>query len=441
MAKGTPLGLWTGKKGSSVFYLIANSNNNQRQGIREYQAKIGNPRTVAQVAQRLKLNPARNFYMALRDEVLNHSFQGVPYGGRSNLTFMRYAMRADFEGFFPFVPANYPYPVPGNYVLSRGSLPPIVVNALALYLDVTDCYMSGVNFNDEYNRDYYDWLSIVLQENSLLQLGDQLTFVAVSYDYTTGEFTPHVRRLVLDPSRYSASMSAYQVFAKEGVFVVDNYFNIGRPNSPSWQYDSLNIVAAAVIVSRPEPIGLNKRIKWYRSNSTLYVDVNLIPAYFLQSTYEAVVDSYRGAPTTIDIQYYLNANSPGRPLSYKYPNVFASGFTTGRRNVPASTLFAPVEDFQQNVDVTVVQSFANAKDSYLIQVVYDPNLGRNVRAIVWAFYVENGVLHARPSAEYLVIGCSIQPNVSAISIQELDAYVQKYGIVYRDVYYRTIIYS
>lgn len=65
MAKGSAMGLWRGKKGSNVFYKIANSSNGQQQGIRQRVFDVANPKTAAQAQQRIKMRAAQNFTMHL----------------------------------------------------------------------------------------------------------------------------------------------------------------------------------------------------------------------------------------------------------------------------------------------------------------------------------------------------------------------------------------
>ena len=119
MAKGSAMGLWKGKKGSSVFYRIWNSNNKEVQGIREYRAEIRNPQSDRQADQRAKLLPVQLVKGALR-EVLSRSFQGVEYGAKSLLEFRRLAMR-ETSG-YPYLTRGTTTPVPGTYLVSKGSL-------------------------------------------------------------------------------------------------------------------------------------------------------------------------------------------------------------------------------------------------------------------------------------------------------------------------------
>lgn len=165
------MGLWKGKKGSSVFYSIWNSNNKEKQGIREYRAEVKNPQSDGQADQRARLLPAQRIKGALRD-IVSRSFQGIPYGSKSRLEFIRNAMRLK-EG-YPFVTKGYQEPVPGRYYISKGSLQQITTTdndgtaESSLVCEVTI----------ERTTQISAFSSDLLEKNPFLREGDQLTFVA-----------------------------------------------------------------------------------------------------------------------------------------------------------------------------------------------------------------------------------------------------------------------
>lgn len=80
---------------------------------------VKNPNTVAQIMQRMKMAPAAKFFDALSG-ILDHSWEGVPYGAKSRLEFMRRAMKNDPA---VYVPYGYKGVAPGEYEISAGSLP------------------------------------------------------------------------------------------------------------------------------------------------------------------------------------------------------------------------------------------------------------------------------------------------------------------------------
>lgn len=165
------MGLWKGKKGSSVFYRIWNTNNKEAQGIREYRAEVRNPQSDGQADQRARLLPAQRIKGALRD-IVSRSFQGIPYGSKSRLEFIRQAMRLK-EG-YPFVTKGYQEPVPGRYIISRGSLRQITAtfsdDAFVTSLTAGQTSMTAETTIGTLSTD-------ILAENVDLAEGDQITIV------------------------------------------------------------------------------------------------------------------------------------------------------------------------------------------------------------------------------------------------------------------------
>lgn len=165
------MGLWKGKKGSSVFYKIWNSNNKEKQGVREYQPEVRNPQTNGQADQRMKMLAAQLVKGALRD-IVSRSFQGIPYGAKSRLEFMKYALRAEI---FPYLPKGWTDPVPGSYLVSRGTLAPIG----CIYEQSEPAFMFNFQCGSEVESTTTegDLAAQILEKNSQFQEGDQLTFI------------------------------------------------------------------------------------------------------------------------------------------------------------------------------------------------------------------------------------------------------------------------
>ena len=92
---------------------------NKRQVASLKPTTVKNPNTVAQIMQRMKMAPAAKFFEALSG-ILDHSWEGVPYGAKSRLEFMRRAMKNDPA---VYVPYGYKSVAPGEYEISAGSLP------------------------------------------------------------------------------------------------------------------------------------------------------------------------------------------------------------------------------------------------------------------------------------------------------------------------------
>lgn len=113
------MGLWKGKKGSSVFYRISNSNSQQKQGIRERAYEISNPRTTSQAGQRMKLLPAQRVYGVLKP-IISRGWQGVKYGVESKQEFLKRALKLTTG--YPYLEKESSVVIPGAYQISKGTL-------------------------------------------------------------------------------------------------------------------------------------------------------------------------------------------------------------------------------------------------------------------------------------------------------------------------------
>lgn len=127
---------------------------------------VKNPNTVAQIMQRMKMAPAAKFFDALSG-ILDHSWEGVPYGAKSRLEFMRRAMKNNPA---VYVPYGYKSVAPGEYEISAGSLPSLP--------------WRQVSQNDQADSLLTVGSSLTQNQVDLLvalghQLGDQITFIGM----------------------------------------------------------------------------------------------------------------------------------------------------------------------------------------------------------------------------------------------------------------------
>lgn len=169
MAKGSAMGLWRGKKGSSVFYQIKNSNSLQKQGVRERNYEPANPQTSSQASQRMRMYPAQAVYGAIKD-VIERSWQGVKYGQMSRQEYLKHALRQEL---FPSVAKGDNVIVPGPYQISKGSLQEVAPTvATGRFIFPIFC---GGSF--DYGSTLAALSTGIINNNSFLQEGDQLSFV------------------------------------------------------------------------------------------------------------------------------------------------------------------------------------------------------------------------------------------------------------------------
>lgn len=194
MAKGYAMERWQGKKGSNVFYKISNSSNAQKQGVRERVYEVSNPKTRSQAMQRMKVRAAQNFYNTLAP-ILNRAMQGVKYGGMTRNEFMKFALSMSGS---PAVEKGSSVAIPGNYLLSKGSLPAFAVNNLestaivkAPWLLEVGYVVTGTLTSENVSK---------LCSNGAIHEGDQMTFIYsinsqfnyVSFIVNTGEVLPKI---------------------------------------------------------------------------------------------------------------------------------------------------------------------------------------------------------------------------------------------------------
>lgn len=168
MAKGTGLiGNFKGKVGNTVGYKLSASNNGQTQGIRVYQPIVKNPKTAAQAEQRAKLLAVNATYRALK-MVIDRGNEGLPYGNKSRLAWLKGALKATNMPWFE-KGSNANYPV--GCRISQGSIPTIS------YTVVTDTInISCVGATEASPVNTIGGIStLLLAAYDFLREGDQIT--------------------------------------------------------------------------------------------------------------------------------------------------------------------------------------------------------------------------------------------------------------------------
>lgn len=318
MAKGSAMGLWRGKKGSSVFYRIANSNNKEVQGIREYNPAPANPQSNSQASQRLKMQAAQRVFGSL-GSIIRRSWQGVKYGQRSYQKFLKYALSME-EG-YPYVEKDSFRAVPGRYLISTGTLQPVEMaysdateHSSSLLVTAAQSFPSSFTIGELSTQ--------LLTNNNQLQAGDQVTFVvcvcsasAFSSALLEAVYTWRYASFFIDETSEITLSDAGLV---NGVFAVTVGGDGGNALSVSTPSGSL--VASAIIVSRPSETG-----GYLRSTATLFVPDDVIDVWSSPTQVLAARRSYQRkmtertssdwpveegeAPETI-ISITINSDSP-----------------------------------------------------------------------------------------------------------------------------------
>lgn len=262
------LGLVKGKLGDIVGYRVTNSNDKVKQGWRPYRAHISNPKSFLQASQRVKINNITRNYGQLK-EVISRGFEGIKYGGMSYQEFLRINMLNTPEG--PWVEKNYITPVPGEYQISRGSLPTIGMR----YDGPTGQFISNLENSPAETGNSVTLAAFstkIITANPWLQDGDQLTWIAV-LEYEGGAFDYRVTSVTLDTTSTTKSFPVTQKGQIDigGTILLDNDEHYGIDADSGLEDETL--VAAACILSRD---GGNDHL---RSSETLGCNIDATMFY------------------------------------------------------------------------------------------------------------------------------------------------------------------
>lgn len=330
MAKGSAMGLWKGKKGSSVFYKITNSNNGQKQGIRERAYEVSNPQTAAQADQRMKLLPAQRIAGALR-EIVERGWQGIDYGAKSRSAYLSQALKKSSG--FPYLNKGDDRIVPGTYQLSKGTISPVICTHRfedEFYDLVTDIQLDA--FPEEQTDTWGDAVSTILSLSPTLKEGDQLTFVYAlaplsavtdenvteAYDEIT--FTWGYFSVYLDPN----DDTNWNDFRSFGSVQLSNYSE-GSSNCLSVISDTAGyvVVAGTCIISRDNGNG-----GYLRSTQKL-VMADAIPNIFETALRKATAQqSYMKSESTQNSDWPVDTDAEGgESSSYLDEFIALSGLT------------------------------------------------------------------------------------------------------------------
>lgn len=232
----------TGKLGSMVGYRITNSNDKEKQGLRAYVAHPSNPQSYLQAQQRVKIANIARTYGALKS-VIRRSFEGKKYGGMSYLEFLKLNLNAvPTNG--PWVQKSHKSFVPGGYVMSQGTLSPVVATyqtGLGFKVSLKGCAMNSLKTDGEF-------AAAIVAANPQLQAGDQLTFVDVTED-ENNNFNAFVHSILLDEKATTTNLLANK--SKDDIEFDDAVLTITAGEDITITDGSLDpVVAAYVVVSR-----------------------------------------------------------------------------------------------------------------------------------------------------------------------------------------------
>lgn len=274
-------GFARGKVGA-VVYSTSNAalSGGRKQIVRIKAESVKNPRTIAQIVQRMKIGPAQLFYAAfekaagsVENNPLSHSWEGVEYGSKSRMRFMQLAMAGEPKA---YVPKGIKFVAPGQYQVSEGSLQSLpwrqvhANSANRLLSSSTAMTQTDVEALAAYS----------------VEVGDQITIMYLLSD-DAGSYSAHTQRLIVG---------------------VGNSFTLNEGDVDDWRlfddgFEDLNgeIACVAMIVSR----GITNNAK--RSTETMMIMPNFA-SLLSPEAYDKAVESYVTGVTynSLNSTWYLN---------------------------------------------------------------------------------------------------------------------------------------
>lgn len=258
---------------------------------REYVA-TNTSESDSQIDRRLRMLPAVNFRRQL-DQVISRGWQGVKYGGPTNRKFMQNALRTPLAN-IPQLEKGDSRAIPGEYQISKGSLPTIGITSIANDGTITTTLACDEDLQP--SNTVAQFSEQLLQGNTFLQEGDQITFIRVwTPDTTTVPYCVYeVESLQLD-TQNTAQIGEAMSFALMGN---DGVLKIDIPNEASH-----NVIAAACVVSREGTTPM-------RSTSTMTVKKDLLTDFFGSTVKANVRQSYKkSTSSTMNTNWAYDPNS------------------------------------------------------------------------------------------------------------------------------------
>lgn len=311
------LGGVKGKVGDLVL-----SKNNGTQITRARNRYPKNPKTTKQAMQRMSFAALSTFYNAFENEVLNHSWQGVKYGGDSHNHFYKLALSPDVKT--PAVAKGSMSYVPSNYPMSRGTLRSLKYshamgdykeyggNAIKIITGLTT--KNAISATDTTLENFIN----IISDNNPYYAGKQLTFIIVTLK--DGNFINSVSRIVLDKNAYTSEdlKKVFTTLLNGWAFQTSGNDLIISPLKISGGMidgNLYNIVAYSIIVSNWDGK------KWCRSNENMVICEETMPA-----------DYFDGEMFSEALKTYMNKDGNASNTSDKFLN--------GAGNVPEAGLTA-----------------------------------------------------------------------------------------------------
>ena len=250
----------------------------QRNNVQRVRKRtINNPRSQAQQISRMIAATATRAYSALKG-IVDHSFQGIAYGGKSMNYFLKNAMRdlrneaakyvsgeRPTDLLFTYSP-KYQFGIaPGGFLVSKGTLPSIGGVSTTAEQGGTDYFQfSFIDASTDFTPTHLAQLGVLP--------GDQITFLCV--DCTHGTPTVRVSRLVLTTEALTGNYFTAAMISSKTTPAIREYLLDATAQTETRPLDAAavfnlddNIVMGAGCIILSRPVGdtwgrSNERLKW-----------------------------------------------------------------------------------------------------------------------------------------------------------------------------------
>lgn len=361
MSKGNMLlGHARGKVGDLVF-----SRANGAQITKARTTRPKNPRTTAQILQRVFINTVAQAYSTMQP-ICDHSFEGVQVGNATMSAFMSQNVKnlrsriaalvnagGDIYTEYSFTPLGTNVFAPNQFLIAKGTLPEVVPTFGTIGdLPRTQLTVGGTTYAD------------VIRTLGLSR-GDQLTFVQLTRRNDQAVF--NYARVILDPTIDGASADLSTPFIVEGAINAPSVRNSGEFGFLNLadgvlSYDLMGsattasqVMCAAVIVSRKTAGG------YKRSTSYLQLNDAVVTGYGY-SLGQCLDMGAEGLSTFSD--EYLNNAGQGAVVNGSTSSAAAISQVTVNGTRLSSGVQAIIEVASDETPLTVELITANATGMY-----------------------------------------------------------------------------
>ena len=280
---GGAFGMLRGSIGSVTYSTKKTSSGKTEQIARQKAQSVTNPNTTAQILQRMKLGPAQRFYDAFENVVakgiISHSFEAIPYGNASRTHFISLAMKEEAA---VYVPKGVDFFVPGEYVVSEGSLTPI-----SYFNQLTEQEAAQNNLIVNFNNEPLTAENVETFVDEGYEQGMQLTLIGAKA-VAGGKYEPFATRLTMLEGHGVDEPINVQLYDQGVVVVGDN-----------------TIAAIAIIVSKGA-----QESNDFRSTQKMKF-VNGYDSLKSLDALEAAIASYQEGYTynSLNSNWYLNLDN------------------------------------------------------------------------------------------------------------------------------------